>query len=170
MTELLRSLGVVPAPAAELLARALAGPGEPKADWLRASGWVAVPVESACHFEESDAEPLADALGASGQATCWAVPTEPLAEVPAAYSVVASPEGLLEFSRACAHFNFALVAQDLSGLVLCTVHDYYLVCGTPAFVRRGVGELREAWERFRRFAASDARLAALERRLRERGS
>jgi hypothetical protein len=118
-------------------------------EWIRRKGWTAVPVESALHFSDADAGFLAQAFQAMECPEVFAIATEPLANFPNCLVVTTSNEGLLEFSRDCAHFNFVLLPGDRSAAVLCTVYDYFIVAGPSSFVSRAVGgDIAAAQARF----------------------
>jgi hypothetical protein len=137
----------------EAVARALLDtPGTFNDQWLRHTRWVVVPVESASHFDADDADRLARAAVEQGCSTLHAVAAEPLESFPRCFRVAASPEGLLTFSRECAHFNFVLLPDKYAFAVLCTVYDYFLVAGPVDFARAAGGDVEEARRRFRRFA------------------
>jgi hypothetical protein len=120
---------------------------------LASRGWIAVPVESASHFDRDDAYRLAAALQDANVRECFAVATEERRNTPACYRVAPSADGLLAFSWECSSFNFALVSDNRSSVVLCTSDGYYLVAGPAIFVRRAVGgDLLEARASFERFA------------------
>lgn len=106
--------------------------------WLAQSRWLAVPVESAGHFDDEAARLLADAFQEMRCSDVFAVATEDLGDFPD-FLVEASKQGLLDFSWKCAHFNYALLPRDRTAAVLCTVYDYFLVAGPYRFVSRAVG-------------------------------
>src|SRR5262249_28995205 len=83
-------------------------PGDLRSDWLKAHDWVVVPVESAKHFKESDAEALARAAKGAGSSQCFAVLTEELQNLPVCYEVTLSTTGLMQFSRESGSFCYAL--------------------------------------------------------------
>jgi hypothetical protein len=140
--------------------------------WIRQRGWTVVPVESGGHFNESDpdAARLADAMRSAGCRECYAVAVEPVGPPPPAdvALVQATPDGLLDFSYECAHFNFLLMPDKLAFAVLCTVGDYYLVAGPTGFVRQAVGgDIERARNEFKEFAtgwSEEERLLAVARR------
>lgn len=108
-------------------------------DWLTTHKWVAVPVESASHFEERDAELLANAAVSIGCEECSAVATEPLLPEELCYTVPTTKKGFLDFSRQCFSLNYVLISEDRSFAVLCTSEDYYIVAGPRDFVIKAVG-------------------------------
>jgi hypothetical protein len=125
-------------------------------DWLTAHNCVAVPVESACHFDWQDAEHLAQAIKLEGVSRCFAICAERLEAFPGYLSLGVTREDLLSFSEECAHFNFLLMPAELSFAVLCTVYDYFVVAGTKAFVETATGcTIAEASRRFREYADDD---------------
>lgn len=140
-------------------------PGLIKTDWLIKHKWLAIPVESASHFDDSDARRLAEAMKCSGDTTCFGFATEPLKEFPNRFRIEASEQGLLSFSRECAHFNFILISERVTFAVLCTVFDYFVVCGPKAFVEKALGlTIEKARQRFAEFASNSddpKRLAAV---------
>lgn len=124
-------------------------------EWIKSGKYTAVPVESAGHFDESDATRLADALQVAGYNEIFAIATEPLGDVPHCYKVTVSKEGLVKFSHVCSPFNFLLIPEDPKLAVLCTVYDYFLVAGPQAFVEAVVGKgIDSAREEFKNYACS----------------
>lgn len=120
---------------------------------LRVAEWIAVPVRSSSHLCEADQERLSRAFQTSGQKWVWAVALEPLDNVTSVLRIPVSGQGFQEFNRECAHFNYALLAEDESSLVVCTTDDYFVVAGNPTFVTEAVESSEaEAIEAFRRFA------------------
>ena len=125
-------------------------------EWLKNKGYTVVPVESACHFDEDDAENIANAMTAIGYSGCLATPTEKLDNIPPLIEVHASQAGLMEFSRQYGHYNMCLTTQDEAFLILCTVNDYFLVAGAKVFIEKAVGcTIEEAFERFYETAEDD---------------
>lgn len=125
-------------------------------DFLSKEGWLVVPVESASHFDEHDAERIARAATLLGQTKLRAVLLEHLREARDHLEVDATEQGLLLFDRECAHFNLALLPEDRSFAVICTTYDYYLVAGPRRFVEVATGkEVSEARSDFGRFARDD---------------
>ncbi len=136
------------------LERALDNTYQLTREFLRVRGWVVVPVESALHIDEHDAERLARAASLLGKTKLRAVLLEGLKEVRSHLEVEATKEGLLLFNRECAHFNFALLPEDQSFAVICTTDDYYLVAGSKKFVEIVTGkEVAEARSDFEVFAS-----------------
>ena len=124
--------------------------------WLEENNFVAVPVDSACHFDCHMAELLAHALIMEGISQFYAICTEPLENFPRYLRLGATQEQVLTFSRECAHFNFLLVPPQLSFAVMCTVYDYFVVAGTTVFVESAIGcTLAEARSRFLELASCD---------------
>ncbi len=121
--------------------------------WLSKESWRLVPVESACHFNETDAERLVRGFSWLGCARVLALATEDLGPF-TDYEAETSEQGRLEFNVVCCHFNYVLLPRDRSVAVLCTAFDYYLVAGPAEFVRIAVGgDIARAWEEFDEEAA-----------------
>jgi hypothetical protein len=143
----------------------LESPGDLSLQWLAANKWCAVPVESASHFDERDVQLLAEAIKGMKSSVCFGVVAERLENFPHAFQVEVSKEGLLAFSRECAHFNFVLLPSLLSFAVLCTVFDYFIVAGPEPFVESALGcSIAEAQARFRQYAGDSERLIDVARR------
>jgi hypothetical protein len=139
----------------ELIKPLLESPAHLNPAWVKQHGWVAVPVESAAHFANEDASRLAKAMQAAAVLSCFAAATEPLENFPHCFTVDATTEGLLAFSRECAHFNFLLSPASLSFAVLCTVFDYFIVAGPQAFVENALGcDIDKARARFLEYASN----------------
>jgi hypothetical protein len=124
--------------------------------WLEENEWVAVPVESACHFNYQDASQLANAIEMEKISRCYAIAAEPLKNFPKYLSMGTKTDDLLAFSWECCDFNFLLTPESFSFAVLCTVYDYFIVSGTKLFVENAVGcTVSEAHTRFLEFADGD---------------
>lgn len=124
-----------------------------KLGWLKEHGWAAVPVESASHFFEREAEWISEAARSLGCYECLAVATEPLLPTEMCYRVATTQEGLLEFSRVTGSLNYVLIPEDRSFAVLCTSEDYFIVAGPRDFVAKAVGtSIPTARKMFLRFA------------------
>jgi len=120
---------------------------------LAARAWIAVPVESGCHFTPADAERMAHAMREDGLETCIAMLTETLVGIEPMVAVPTTVEGLLEFSWLYGHFGWVLGATSPTWAVLCTVEDYYVIAGPKSFVMRALGESVDAGRTaFARFA------------------
>lgn len=123
-------------------------------NWIEENNWVAVPVESASHFNSQDAERLVYAIKKEGIPQSFAIATEPLKNFPRCLIVPTTKEDFLTFSQECAHFNILIISLPLSFAVLCTVFDYYVISGTPAFVEDAAGcTIAEARSRFLEYAS-----------------
>ena len=73
------------------LAKAIADePAHFSRTWLADKKWTVVPVESASHFDERDAERLARAFRGLGWGEIFAIATEPLDDFPTCFAVNAS--------------------------------------------------------------------------------
>jgi hypothetical protein len=129
------------------------GPWDLNTSWIVAHHWAVVPVESASHFDESDAEHLSNACSQIGCRECLAIATEPLENTVLRYTVETTKEGFLEFSRETTALNYVLLPVGRSFAILCTSEDYYLVAGPPDFITTAVGSSIEAARvRFLQFA------------------
>jgi hypothetical protein len=125
-------------------------------EWIKRNRLTAVPVESNCHFSLDQAELISSAFQNEGLKRCFAVRTEDLKDFPNCFAFPSSTEGLLAFSRECAHFNFAVTGHELSCVILGTVFDYYIVVGSQTYVENAVGSsIVEARKKFRNFADED---------------
>ena len=124
---------------------------------IREYSWAVVPVESALHFERDDATRLAEAIGRLTE-DFYAVATEGLQNVEAAYRVRATPEGLMSFSSECGLFTYLLLSpQPGKFAVLCSIADYYLVAGPVPFVEEASGvDIAAAYDSFEEFASDHA--------------
>ena len=130
-------------------------PAHLQIDALKKRRWVVVPVESGSHFTKDDARLLASAIASLGIHECFAVATERLEQVEKYLRVPTTAQGLMEFSKECGHFNFALVPLNSSFIVLCTAFDYFLIAGAPNFVESALNmSLFKARAAFIRFASN----------------
>lgn len=124
-----------------------------RSEWIIRHGWAAVPVESAYHFYEREAEWIAEAATGMGCYECLAVATEPLLPAEMCYRVPMTQEGLLDFSWKCTGLNYVLLPEDRSFAVLCASDSYFIVAGPSDFVTKAVGSsIPTARKMFLRFA------------------
>jgi hypothetical protein len=122
---------------------------------LKAKGWIAVPCESALHFDARTAERIAGAIRSTGNAQVHAICIEQLLNTPGDFMVEATVTDLLAFSRKTAHFSYALAPADGSFAILCSFHDYNLICGRREFVGRCLPEpIPVAQSKFADFATN----------------
>jgi hypothetical protein len=139
-------------------------PGDLNTDWICKMKWITVPVESASHFDENQAVMLSEALQNIGCKKCFAVAVEPLKNFPHCFNVNTTKGSLLEFSDKCSHFNFILLPEDKSFVILCTVYDYFVISGSLKFVKQAVGgNIDSARMQFKIFS-SDKKWTNSERR------
>jgi hypothetical protein len=110
----------------------------------KARRWIVVPVESGSHFDDNDAQTIAEACQLVRCGECLAVATESLEEKRLCYRIQMTKSGLLAFSHECGHFNYLVFPDNVSFAILCTVKDYYLVAGSTDFVTKAVGNNVEA--------------------------
>lgn len=124
-----------------------------KTEWIASHKWVAVPVESASHFDLRDAECISRAVASLGYSECLGVATEPLENSILCYRVPTTLEAFIEFSRETSALNYVLISEDRFFAVLCTSEDYYIVAGPRNFVAKAVcSSLDTARKMFMRFA------------------
>ena len=137
--------------------RALNRNGHFVTEFLEAQEWLVIPVESGQHFDECDVECLANAAAAQGESKLRAILLESLKGVGDHLAVDATAEGLLLFSRECAHFNYALLPENYSFAVVCTTREYFLVAGSKEFVETATGKrVVQALSDFEAFACDDS--------------
>ncbi|MBM3946356.1 MAG: hypothetical protein FJ315_03005 [SAR202 cluster bacterium] len=124
------------------------------AEWIRLKKWVAAPVESASHFDETDAMKLAAAATSAGESACYTIATEPLENSFLCYLVPMSEEALLDLSWETSQFNFLLTPPDRSFAILCSVWDFFVIAGPSRFVENALGmNIQRARARFVEFAS-----------------
>lgn len=97
-------------------------------------------VESASHFSPDDQVLISKAFQASGYSELVAFALEALNDIPDLFRVSSQLEGIAEFDDTTALFNYALSSEDGKCFIICTVEDYYIVCGTQEFVETAVGQ------------------------------
>ncbi len=136
---------------------------------LSSLGWVAVPVESAGHFDEADAQNLTRALASLGQEACLAVITDEVPQADSVFRLPVTQDGLLEFSTELGHLNSVLIPETNSGfVVLCSVDDFFIVAGPEPLVRlvfpQGINSARVA---FLSYANDEALPSSAKERLQE---
>jgi hypothetical protein len=126
-------------------------------EWLSTRHWFAVPVESASHFNEAEAERISSSFRSLGVHQIIALATEELQNQPLCYLVSASKAGLMLFSRECGHFNYILTTVNHDAAVLCTSNDYYIVAGPERLVLEALGtRIENARKNFLAFATDEA--------------
>ena len=131
-------------------------PGHLNTDWLLNNKWALCLVESASHFDKSDADKISHALKIIGCEKCFAVATEHLDNFPHCFQLSATSEGLLDFSDECGHLNFVIVPKNRSFAILCTVYDYFIVAGNLEFVNCAVGgDMKAARAKFNEVTPND---------------
>ena len=129
----------------------VAGESELNQEWIKAYGWVVIPVESGMTFR--DAEWLSNACLKFGYKECFAIATEaePFYQ---AYKFLTTKKGILEISYECRPNHYLLMPEDRRFAILCPFGLYSLVAGSKEFVEMAVGSTIEtAREMFWEFAA-----------------
>lgn len=139
--------------AASLIEDVVERPHHLRSEWIIRQGWTTVPMESAYHFYEREAEWLSEAAIASGHNECLAVPTEDFNPALPCYRVPMTQEGLLDFSWTCTGLNYVLIPEDRFFVVLCASDSYFIVAGPTDFVRKAIGtSIETARKMFLRYA------------------
>lgn len=116
-----------------------------RGEFLRSHGWMVVPVESGCHFDDGDIEALAAGLHFAGKSSIKAVLGDSQAiNAPSCVEVDATEEGLRDFNRQHGHLNYLLIPDDCSFALICTTNDYFLVGGQKPIVERLIGTSTES--------------------------
>lgn len=141
----------VPQDILQFVENALNRNGDVRLEYTVRRDWVVVPVESASHFTQEDCRQLAQAMPDSVK-FIYPVPIEDLNDPPDLTRIGCGVDDFMEFDSRCTHFQYALIPDTLSFLIVCTTDDYYLVVGTKEFVEAAVGaSLESAIEKFREF-------------------
>lgn len=109
--------------------------------------------ESASHFLQEDQILISKAFQSSGYSELVAFALEELEQMPSMFRVSSDVEGLAKFDHTVALFNYALSSEDGKCFIICTVEDYYIVCGPKDFVEKCLGkDLASAKQEFIDFA------------------
>ena len=110
-------------------------------------------VESASHFTYDDQALISEAFQSSGYSELVAFALEKLNGVPDSFRVPSHLEGVEKFDDTTSLFNYVLSSEDGKCFVVCTVEDYYIVCGPKDFVEKCLGkDLASAKQEFADFA------------------
>ena len=133
------------------LARNLRSTPDGSFELRRVGDWVAVPSESASHFTRLHIARLTGAF--AGHPGAFAIAMEPLRHMARVFSLVPDEAGLTAFNRACSHFNYAIVTEDHSSIVICSTGDFLVTIGSPRFVTDAIGStIAEAFDAFEAYA------------------
>ncbi len=120
---------------------------------IKQDAWVAVPVESGYHFDNSDQERLLHAITYFATTRLFAITLEYLDASDNIIEIPLSRNGIAEFNRQYGHFNVVLFPELLNWVVICTTDDYFIVIGNQQFVEKVVGHsIEESFVEFRIFA------------------
>jgi len=116
--------------------------------------WIAVPVESGLHFDESDKRRLSQVIETHGDLLIYGFALEASPSIPAVISFNANYEGFDAFNDAFSLYNYALFPETMSWMLLCLTEDYYVVLGPLPFVEQALGtSLEEGYALFHTFAS-----------------
>ncbi|MDY6784118.1 MAG: hypothetical protein SW833_16485 [Cyanobacteriota bacterium] len=116
------------------------------------NGWVAVPVESADHFSESEEERLLSVTQKNGYEKLIAILFEDLKNFPPVSTIPTTAEGIAELNWEFSHFWLALFAGEPDWVIIGTKSNYFIVAGSPDFVRDFLGcEINDAFSEFYEF-------------------
>ena len=108
-------------------------------DWIKKNNFAVVPIESSCHFNDEDANLIAKAIEYLSINECYVCNPDKLGLYNECYQFEISKENILILSSKFAHRNCVILPENFSFVILCTVEDYYLLCGTNNFVSIAVG-------------------------------
>lgn len=126
-------------------------------DWLASRGWVAVPRESANHFDENDAVAISRAAELLECSGCYAVSIDLLLNSPPypLYWVPLTEEALINFNGDFrGHFNYILIPSNIDFTILCTTDDHFVIAGPKKFVETALAsDIETARNLFDEFAA-----------------
>lgn len=108
------------------------------------NNWVAVPVESALHFDDLDIQRISTASQHNGNNVVYGYALEDSPQIPKLISFNSTTEGINAFNSSCSHANYAVFPLELSWLVLCLTEGVYVVIGPLHFVEDAIGGSIEA--------------------------
>jgi hypothetical protein len=129
-------------------------PDKIKSSILLKNHWVALPMESGSHFDEKQAEKIAEALSALKVKIVYAIQSElwDNSELEI-YKFIPTKEEILNFSANSRSSYFVLFSKELSFLIVCSVYDFFVVAGTKEFVTKSSGnDLEASRKQFLNFA------------------
>ena len=116
--------------------------------------WIAVPVESAGHFDRHDIEWLVQALHKRHVQHVYAVVFEGW-DVAEAIKVPSSVEGIGAINSTYSFFNVIMLAEDASWLCIATVDEYFIYFGLPDFIEDAIGKnITDQYSTFQNFATN----------------
>lgn len=119
---------------------------------IKKSGWVAVPVESADHFSESEEGKLLSVIQENDCEELIAIPFERVKNFPLVSVVPATAEGIAELNWEFSFLWLTLFAGEPDWVIIGTKDNYFIIAGTPNFVRNFLGcEINEAFSEFYEF-------------------
>jgi hypothetical protein len=115
--------------------------------------WIAVPVESGLHFDESDKLRLSQVIETHGDLLIYGFALESSPSIPAVISFNTNYEGFDAFNDAFSLYNYALFPETMSWMLLCLTEDYYVVLGPLPFIEQALGtSTEEGYALFYNFA------------------
>lgn len=125
--------------------------GELREDWLRRSGSVVLPEESALHFDDDQCSRFATAFDLHGVEELFAVPLENDDSLDA-FELGTGTDELRALSFECGSFSYLLMPDGEPNLAVhCTIDDYFVVAGPCSFVKAFAGDLALAERNFFEF-------------------
>lgn len=111
-------------------------------------------VESASHFDLEDQARISKAFAAAGYGSLVALSLEDFQEMPVLFKLPSDGDGLESFNDLASFYNCVLSSPDGHCFIVCSVEDYFIVCGPQDFVEQAVGQdlasARRAFEAFLR--------------------
>ncbi len=120
------------------------GQSIPDLSIIKQAGWIAVPVESASHFDSFDIACLIHAMHGASTQYFYVIPFEGFMNVAEYLKVTSSVEGITYVNKTYSFFNIIMVAENASWLCIATVRDYFIYVGLPEFIEAAVGRSIEA--------------------------
>lgn len=119
---------------------------------IKKSGWVAVPVESADHFSENEEKRLLSVVQKNGYEKLVAIPFEYIKNFPLVSVVPVTADAIAELNWEFSFLWLALFAGEPDWVIIGTKENYFIILGSPDFVRDFLGcEITEAFSEFYEF-------------------
>jgi len=129
--------------------------------WAKENGVNYVYVESAFHFSLEDCQQIAEAFQYMGYDECFVIALEELGPSIAAFrSFKTTDSGIESFKFETEYhiFNVVLTSGDGKCFIICSVDDYFVVCGPLEFVRIAVGgDIEKVKKDFKAYVTSSDR-------------
>ena len=123
-------------------------------DILKEKNWIALPIESAAHFDQDYAEKLVTASLEIGETSCYAISVLEQGEnIPRIFSIELKVDDILTHDQMYSFVSWALIPKSGAFAFLLSHDDYFVVAGPRSFVSTMAGgDIAKSFKNYKEYA------------------